>query len=72
MTKQFETPARDGGTVLQLAQELIRRPSVTPEDAGCQALLIERLQRLGFSVTALDAGGVRNFHAELGSGEPCL
>ncbi|MCZ0943379.1 MAG: succinyl-diaminopimelate desuccinylase [Gammaproteobacteria bacterium] len=57
---------------MDLTQELIRRPSVTPEDAGCQALLIERLERLGFAVTTLDAGGVRNFYAELGSGGPCL
>ena len=66
------TPERGDGAVLNLTQALIRRPSVTPEDAGCQALLIERLERLGFAITALDAGGVTNFYAELGSGRPCL
>ena len=50
----------------------MRRPSVTPQDAGCQALLVERLQRLGFAITVLDAGGVSNFYAELGAGRPCL
>ena len=58
--------------VLDLTQALIRCPSVTPEDAGCQALLIERLERLRFAVTNLDAGGVSNFYAEWGSGRPCL
>ncbi|MCY4215109.1 MAG: succinyl-diaminopimelate desuccinylase [Gammaproteobacteria bacterium] len=72
MANPLQTPERDDRTVLNLTQELIRRPSVTPEDAGCQTLLIERLQRLGFSVTRLDAGGVRNFYAEFGSGAPCL
>ena len=72
MANRHEAPGRDGNPVLDLTQDLIRRPSVTPEDAGCQALLIERLERLGFAVTILDAGGVRNFYAELGSGRPCL
>lgn len=67
-----EASGRDGNAVLELTEALIRRPSVTPEDAGCQALLIERLERLGFAITTLDAGGVRNFYAELGSGRPCL
>ena len=35
---------------LALAQELIRRASVTPKDAGCQPYLAERLARLGFVV----------------------
>ena len=72
MANQSEAQGRDGTAVLELTEALIRRPSVTPEDAGCQALLIERLERLGFAITTLDAGGVRNFHAELGSGQPCL
>ncbi|AZZ98577.1 succinyl-diaminopimelate desuccinylase [Pseudoalteromonas sp. R3] len=36
--------------VVALAKALIQRPSVTPEDAGCQAMLNERLSRLGFKV----------------------
>ncbi|MFQ5937892.1 MAG: succinyl-diaminopimelate desuccinylase, partial [Acidiferrobacterales bacterium] len=38
-------------STVELAMELIRRPSVTPEDAGCQDLLIERLEPLDFEVT---------------------
>ncbi len=36
--------------VIELTQQLIRRPSLSPDDAGCQALLIERLQAIGFTV----------------------
>ena len=41
---------------LQLAFELLRRPSVTPDDLGCQALMIERLEALGFRVERLPFG----------------
>ncbi len=60
------------GGVLALAQALIARPSVTPEDGGCQELLTARLRAQGFAVTRLDAGGVRNFHAVRGQGRPCF
>ena len=56
--------------VRELAEALIERPSVTPDDAGCQELLTGRLKRLGFTVTELDAENVRNFLAEFGSGAP--
>ncbi|WP_414039644.1 succinyl-diaminopimelate desuccinylase [Acidithiobacillus sp. M4-SHS-6] len=58
--------------VLALAEDLISRPSVTPEDAGCQDLMIARLEALGFRVTRLPAGGVQNFWAERGQSGPCL
>jgi len=57
---------------LALCCELVRRPSVTPEDAGCQALMIEQLQALGFTCTALPFGEVSNFWAERGSEGPIL
>lgn len=57
---------------VDLAAELIRRPSVTPEDAGCQDLLRARLEPLGFRCEALDAGGVRNLWAVRGGRGPCL
>lgn len=57
---------------LELAMELIRRPSVTPDDAGCQDLLIEQLERLGFEVQRLRFGDVNNFWAQRGDGEPLL
>jgi len=61
---------------IQLAQELIRRESVTPEDAGCQHLLAERLTKLGFRCEHLrfgegeKAGPVDNLWAVKGDGEP--
>jgi len=57
---------------LALACELIRRPSVTPEDAGCQALMMEQLDAMGFSCTPLRFGDVDNFWAERGSSGPIL
>lgn len=38
--------------VIELTQQLIRRPSLSPDDAGCQALLIERLQAIGLPLNA--------------------
>lgn len=58
--------------VLRLAAELIARPSVTPEDAGCQALLGERLAASGFRVEHLPFGQVRNLWATHGAGAPVL
>ncbi len=57
---------------LALTEALIREPSITPEDAGCQALMMARLEALGFRVTRLDQEEVRNFYAEYGAGEPLL
>ncbi len=55
---------------LELCQALIRRPSVTPEDAGCQQLLAERLRALGFHCEHLRFGEVDNLWAERGEGGP--
>ena len=41
---------------LQLAEQLISRPSVTPDDAGCQQLLGERLTPLGFTLETIESG----------------
>ncbi len=41
---------------LHLAEQLIARPSVTPEDAGCLELLAERLAQLGFALERMDSG----------------
>ncbi|WP_020210499.1 succinyl-diaminopimelate desuccinylase [Gilvimarinus chinensis] len=57
---------------LALACDLISRQSVTPEDAGCQALMIERLQRIGFTVHHLRYGEVDNFWAVRGDSGPLL
>ncbi|WP_133512547.1 succinyl-diaminopimelate desuccinylase [Candidatus Thiosymbion oneisti] len=55
---------------LELAAELIRRPSITPEDAGCQALLCERLADLGFEIEPLPCGEVTNCWARRGDARP--
>lgn len=57
---------------LELCSELIRRTSVTPEDAGCQALMIKHLSALGFHCTELPFGEVSNFWAERGTQGPIL
>jgi len=54
----------------ELAVELIRRPSVTPGDAGCQALLCERLAALGFKIEPMPCGEVTNFWARRGTTRP--
>lgn len=51
---------------VQLACELIKRPSVTPLDEGCQELMIARLQAIGFSIERLRFEDVDNFWAERG------
>ena len=43
-------------STLQLAEELISRPSVTPDDAGCQAILARRLAPLGFACETIVSG----------------
>lgn len=55
--------------VIELTQQLIRRPSLSPDDAGCQALLIERLQAIGFTVERMDFADTQNFWAWRGQGE---
>lgn len=56
--------------VAQLTQELIRCPSITPEDAACQQILINRLEKLGFKITLLPFGSVKNFWAQRGETKP--
>ena len=58
--------------VLDLACELIRRRSVTPDDAGCQALIATRLSRAGFQCESMRFGEVDNLWAWHGSGGPTL
>ena len=58
--------------VLDLTCDLIRRRSVTPEDAGCLALIGGRLQRAGFHVEHLRYGEVDNLWATHGTAGPTL
>ncbi|MFT5038784.1 MAG: succinyl-diaminopimelate desuccinylase [Flavobacteriaceae bacterium] len=55
---------------VELAMQLITQPSVTPTDAGCQSIMIERLQTNGFSVKNLRFGDVDNFWAVHGDSGP--
>lgn len=57
---------------LELACELVRRPSVTPEDQGCQELIAERLAAIGFTVEPMPFGEVTNLWARRGSEGPLL
>ena len=58
--------------VLDLACELIARPSITPDDAGCQQLIASRLAAAGFAIEHLRLGEVDNLWATHGQGEPVL
>ena len=58
--------------VLALTRELIARPSVTPEDAGCQALIARRLTAAGFRCESLRFGDVDNLWAVHGTDGPTL
>jgi succinyl-diaminopimelate desuccinylase len=57
---------------LSLARELIRRPSVSPLDAGCQALIAELLGKAGFTTERLRFGEVDNLWARRGRAAPAL
>ena len=61
---------------LELTKQLISAPSVTPEDAGCQDLMSQRLQACGFEVETMffedHHGKVKNIWARRGSESPCL
>lgn len=57
---------------LALTQELIRRPSVSPEDQGCMDIICARLERLGFRIERLRFGPVENIWARHGDRAPVL
>jgi succinyl-diaminopimelate desuccinylase len=57
---------------LDLARELIAKPSVTPQDAGCQDLIADLLRGAGFSIERLRFGEVDNLWARWGRGTPML
>jgi succinyl-diaminopimelate desuccinylase len=57
---------------LALLEDLIKRASVTPEDAGCQDLLAERLEKIGFSTEQLNFDDTRNIWLRRGNAKPLL
>lgn len=59
-------------TTLDLCCDLISRPSISPEDKGCQEILCQKLNALGFEIEQLPFGDVSNFWARRGSTAPVL
>ncbi len=57
---------------IALLFELIRRPSITPDDGGCQDILAEHLTRLGFICEPMPFGDVTNLWARRGTSGPVL
>ncbi len=57
---------------LELAKDLIARHSLTPDDAGCQEVMIKRLEPLGFRIERMRFGNVDNFYARRGDHGPLL
>ena len=57
---------------LTLAMALIAQPSVTPNDHGCQPLLISRLTAMGFQIETLRFGETDNFYAVYGQHGPLI
>jgi len=57
---------------IDLLCELIRRPSVTPDDAGCQEMLIARLEAAGFTCESMPFSDVTNLWARRGGDAPVL
>jgi succinyl-diaminopimelate desuccinylase len=55
---------------LELLQELIRQPSITPEDGQCQNIIAERLEKCGFKITHYPFGKVKNLWARRGDTAP--
>ena len=57
---------------LELAKQLIACPALTPDDAGCQKILAQRLTAAGFRCEHLRYGDVDNLWAERGDGKPVV
>ena len=58
--------------LIECAQQLIQKPSITPDDAGCIPWLIQQLEPLGFECEQLMVNGVTNLIASIGSGDKTL
>lgn len=57
-------------SLIELCKLLIAQPSVTPQDAGCQQIIAEKLQRLGFQIEHMPFGEVSNLWARRGQAAP--
>lgn len=54
--------------VIELAQQLIKRRSLSPHDEGCQEIMISRLKASGFTIEPMNFGDTQNFWAWRGQG----
>jgi len=70
--RKADTPPVLGTGTLDLAEQLIRCRSVTPDDGGCQRIIGERLARIGFSLETFDRAGVSNLWARRGNSGPLV
>lgn len=59
-------------STLALTEALIRRPSITPKDLGCQDIIIQRLTQIGFRIERFEIEGVSNLWARIGDKAPLL
>ena len=59
---------------LKLAKELMRKPSITPKDAGAINILAKNLRSLGFKCQLINFKNIKNLYAKLGKSSPnfCL
>lgn len=57
---------------LHLAKQLLAQPSITPDDQQCQAILIQRLEKIGFKIEPMHFGNTKNFYAKRGNTAPLL
>lgn len=66
------TDARAADDAIELLADLVRRPSITPDDAGCQVLIADRLAACGFDCETLEFNDVTNLWARRGTASPVL
>jgi len=57
---------------LNITKDLISKNSITPNDNGCQELLISYLEQLGFKIEKMPYGNVKNFYARKGEASPLV
>ncbi len=57
---------------IALLIDLVQRDSVTPEDKGCQTIIAERLEKLGFDIEWMNSGEVTNLWARRGTKQPLM
>ena len=72
MSSAFNSTNSTVNPTLELAKALIARRSNTPDDAGCQEMMIARLEPLGFKIERMRFGDVDNFYARRGTSGPLL